>query len=122
MDDTLTARVMIQQLDLDAFAAEQHAADQAIARAAANTDDGWNDLAYNAILSVARTTETFISDACWATGLPEPHEPRALGGVMRRAARDGLIVGTDEFRPSRRVGCHAMPRRVWKSLVFEGDR
>lgn len=112
---------MIVQLDLDSLAAEQAAADNAIAQADTNTDPGWADRAYAAVEHCARLYPTFIVDAIWATGLPEPHEARAIGAVMRRAARDGVIESTDRVIPSTRAGCHANPRRVWRSRIYEAS-
>jgi hypothetical protein len=49
-------------------------------------------------------------------GHDAPHEPRALGALMREAARNGLIEATDRVRPSERPQCHMNPKRVWRSL------
>jgi len=38
---------------------------------------------------------------------------RAIGPAMVRAARLGIIKGTDRVRKSTRAKCHARPKRVW---------
>lgn len=45
------------------------------------------------------------------------HEPRALGALMREAARAGDIEATDAWALSERVACHRRPLRVWRSLL-----
>lgn len=111
---------MIEQLELAPVEREREATDRAIQQAADNSEPGWLDEARTTITRLAHTRQTFISDDVWSAGLSEPHEARALGNVLRWAARTGLIVGTDQFRPSQRSGCHQCPRRVWRSLVYEG--
>ena len=52
-----------------------------------------------------------LVDAIESTGLTT-HTRKALGPVIRNAARDGLIVKTGEYRPALRGHCRPMP--VWK--------
>jgi hypothetical protein len=49
---------------------------------------------------------------------PTTHDNRALGAVMQKAAKAGLIVATSELAPGRRANRHNSPCRVWKSLIF----
>lgn len=51
-------------------------------------------------------------------GLSTP-EPRALGSVMRQAARDKLIVPTGHFRKSIRRECHRRPLAVWAPVNYK---
>jgi hypothetical protein len=106
----------VTQLDLDS---EARARAAAIQSADDHSNPSWNLYARHVIEHVARTNATFISDAVWDAGLGKPPEARALGAVMRWAQREGLIAPTNETRPSAQAGCHQMPRRVWRSLVFE---
>jgi hypothetical protein len=50
------------------------------------------------------------------------HEMRALGPVMRNAAKDGWIVQAYELpkKCATRPSNHRRPLTVWKSLVFKG--
>lgn len=91
----------------------------AIAQAEANAPQQWLADARAAVRHLAAKHPTFIVDAIWELGLPKPPEARAIGAVIQWAAREGLIVGTDDFLPSAQAGCHHVPRRVWRSLVFE---
>lgn len=91
----------------------------AINQAEQNAPEQWLADARAAVRHLAEKHPTFIVDAVWDLGLPKPPEARAIGPVMLWGVREGLIVGTDDFQPSAQPGCHHVPRRVWKSLLFE---
>lgn len=101
---------------LDIIAATE-AKEKAIAAVATNTNPDWWHHCYNII---ATTTNTFTTDDIWQAlenaALPIPHEPRAIGAVLRQAAADGLICPTDTYQPSARVACHSRPVRVWRRV------
>jgi hypothetical protein len=101
---------------LDVIAATE-AKEKAIATVATNTNPDWWQACYN---TIATTTNTFTTDDIWQAledqSLPTPHEPRAMGAVLRHAAANGLIRATDTYRPSARVACHARPIRVWERV------
>jgi hypothetical protein len=90
---------------------------KAIAQVASNANPDWYNQVYNIIRDIATTTDTFTTDDVWQAiehqQLPTPHEPRALGAIMRHAQRDNLIQPTNSYVPSHRVACHARPIRVW---------
>lgn len=83
-----------------------------------HANGAWLDFAWHVVQEVARANETFIVDAVWEAGLGKPPEARAIGVVILRAVREGLIEPTDEYRPSAQPGCHKVPRRVWRSLTY----
>lgn len=91
--------------------------DAAIARVRSNADETWVREAERIISLVVRRQRLFTTDDLWEAGLPSPREPRALGAVMREAARLGICEATGEYRRSERAACHTRPIRVWKSLV-----
>ena len=95
--------------------AAQDAADEAIARVAEAADQAWMDRVLQWVCEQPHGT-TFTTDDVWAAAdrwAVTTGEPRALGAVMRRAAKAGLTVATAEYRPSVRPECHARPVRVW---------
>lgn len=103
---------MTQPSLLDALTAR----DEAIDRVEANAHDLWLAAAREALDELCATRESFTSDDLWAAldGRDvSTHEPRAMGAVLRQAARDGLVAGTRQYRPSVRPACHARPVRVW---------
>ena len=57
------------------------------------------------------------------TGKEKTHDLRALGPLMRRAAKLGWCELADlPPRNSTRRSLHASPREMWKSLIYEGPR
>ena len=79
--------------------------------------------AYEAVERVAQTHDEFISDDVWielaAQGYPEkPREPRALGAIMGKAARAGLMADSGRTRKTANKTSHANPVRVWRSRVY----
>jgi hypothetical protein len=93
--------------------------DSAIDQVEKNASARWKKAALDAVSWVAANNEEFIVDAVWQRlgTLPEPSEPRAMGAVMRRAVKQGLIKGTDRYLPSSRTTAHRNPRRIWRSLL-----
>jgi hypothetical protein len=85
----------------------------AIAQVDANADDEWKRYALGFVAELSADLDEFTTDDLWDAGLIKPREPRALGPVMRRAAKRGLIATTGEFRKSRYRNCAPLP--VWAS-------
>jgi hypothetical protein len=87
----------------------------------------WKEAAYDAVVSVASEQPTLNADHVLAR-IPDnirTHELRALGPIMRRAARDNIIIKS--LRPwvfSARRSRHAAPLQVWDSLIYtpKGDQ
>ncbi len=101
--------------------AGQEARDAALALADAHAAEAFRVAAYAAVGHLARTRSRFIVDDVWramGTAAPSTHDKRAMGAVMQRARKDGLIEPTAEFLPSAQRQCHANPRRVWRSVGF----
>jgi hypothetical protein len=96
------------------------ARDKAINAAERGAPITWVTPAEIAIAYLAKTREHFTTDDVWEhlhqRGHEFPHEPRAMGALMRNAARAGLITATDRVTPSQRPECHRRPIRIWRSL------
>ena len=72
---------------------------------------------------VARRQEQLTSDDVWEwlNKLElklEVYEPRAMGSVLRNAARDHIILPVNQWKVSQRAIAHQRPVRIWKSLIF----
>ena len=96
--------------------------EEAIARVEANANEEWKQAAYLAMYFVARQQEYLTSDDVWSglvDGSASTHEPRAMGAILKRAAKEGIIVATDDWRVSSRPECHGRPVRVWRSLTLD---
>lgn len=106
--------------DLFDYAKSKEARDAGMKQAEDNADDTWKFLADVCVKEVAQRQRFLTSDDVWRLlkDFPGTHEPRALGPVMTRAKRLGIIEATSEFRNSERVATHASPKRVWHSLIF----
>lgn len=90
----------------------------AMARVHAHADPAWLAQAYRAIQDLCARELYVTSDSVWALlderGVPSPREPRALGAVMRQAARDGLLEASGEYVQSEREACHSRPVQKWR--------
>ena len=96
--------------------------DQGIEKAEKHANDeinGWSELAYAFLIDYAASTSEFMAEdvRSAARGLvPEPPSLRAWGGVIRRAAGQGII---------KKVGCgpvdnptsHCANANIWRSVV-----
>lgn len=90
--------------------------DEALVRVADAADPSWNTAAWDALVDYLRTHETFFVDDFWQeTALVRPRESRALGPVVLRAARQGLMKKSGEFRKSAASNMTEKP--IWNSLI-----
>lgn len=89
------------------------ARDEALERLAEQADADWKARAYAAVLMTAfdRGAAGFIADDVW-TYLDLPPQPKALGAVLMRLAREKRIVPTGEVRPHPKR--HATKTTVWR--------
>ena len=96
--------------------------------AAAN--EMWKDYMYDVIWDVADNLEFLTTDDVCINyrsrpenDRPNTHNWKALGPVMKNAAKLGYIEKTEYFRKStdgaRR---HHAPLQVWRSLIFGGKK
>jgi DNA-binding GntR family transcriptional regulator len=97
-----------EQGDLLAQAAIQEAEDHA--------DQAWLNAAQRIVHELVQAGEPFTTDDVWDRldrMDVHTHEPRALGAVMRHAARTGLIVNSGLYCKSSRAQNHARPIPRW---------
>jgi len=98
----------------DALAAR----DRALRQVDENADEAWKLDALAAVRKTCEQLPDFISDDIWTTGgLDSTREDRALGAVIRKAAKLGWCVKTDRVRPS--IRSHLSGKSVWKSNLFD---
>lgn len=84
-------------------------------------DDGWMDRAWDHLVRYLQANAEFFVDDFWATsGLDRPAESRALGPLVNRAAREGLMEKSGEFRKS--VASNLTEKPVWASLIYGGQK
>ena len=94
---------------------------EGMAAAEAGASQEWKDYAMGTILALARKNREFTADEVWAglahLGIDGPQEPRAMGPMMRNAAKLGMITKTGYSRVSQQGTNHARPVAIWKSLI-----
>jgi uracil-DNA glycosylase len=91
--------------------------DEALAMVADAADPSWASAAWDALMEYLRTHERFFVDDFWLeTELERPRESRALGPIVLRAARQGFIVKSGEFRKSAASNMTEKP--VWNSKLY----
>lgn len=77
---------------------------QAIAQADANANADWKVEAERVVRHLADAGQPFTADDVWGILQGEgvsTHEPSALGGIVQRLARDGIISRTGRQVPTR---------------------
>lgn len=92
--------------------------DRAVERVEANADELWKAEAWSFMLRFCEEHAEVFCDDLWDAGLPRPREARAIGPLMMRARKAGLIAPTGQSRPS--VRSHLSSKPVWRSLVYRG--
>jgi len=95
------------------------ARDRALHLVEAHVDEEWLNEALEAVYRTAERLPYLISDDVWHSNLSGTTELRALGPVMRRAARLGWISKTDRLAPSARS--HGSGKPIWRSHLFMGE-
>jgi hypothetical protein len=106
-------------MEPDLLALIEQARDEAIDRVDRNADRDWMEVAYETGVRLARSRESFTSAEIF-DAMPSAattHEPRAMGAVMRKLKRDGVVVATDRFVTSSSLLAHGRPSRVWRSTI-----
>lgn len=95
--------------------------DRAIYAAGAFADSEWKKAAEECVRTLCRLGEDFDTDRVWGmldqTGLHTP-EPRALGAVMQKFARERAIVPSGGYRKSTRRACHRRNLCIWRPVNY----
>jgi hypothetical protein len=92
----------------------------AIAQVTAHANPDWLAAASQALLNVARRQPLLTADDVWrelGDHAPLQHEARAIGPVMLKACKAGIIEATDRIQLSA-LGSGRWKVRVWTSRVF----
>ncbi len=92
--------------------------DDGIKRAEDHPHDDWKQSARDGLELLAATGKEFTSEDIRAL-IPvdiTTHEPRALGGIVRKFLADGCIVSVG-FRESSNPQAHCRPVRVFRGVL-----
>lgn len=94
--------------------------EDAIERCYAGANIEWRIIAERVLYMICRNRLTFTADNVWhiLDGCGKAtQDHRALGAVMRYAARSGWCATTDRYIKSKGKKNHRRPIVVWKSLL-----
>lgn len=96
--------------------------DLAIDQAEDGANDEWYTEALEAVRYIAEGNFSFTTDDVWEQlkqNVPQiiTPESRAMGAVMREAAKRGWIISSETYRKSKRPECHSRPVLVWRSQL-----
>jgi len=86
---------------------------EGMARALANSKDAWRKEAMQAIKLCAKGYASFTATEFRALCKTQPHSPGAIGAVFQKAAKEGIIIPTGEYRQSSLPSTHGRPQKVW---------
>jgi hypothetical protein len=87
-----------------------------------NADPQWREFANAAVRFSAQERQEITTDDVWdlvENFDVETHENRAIGPVMRGAAKAGIIERTDRTITTRRNSRNRGDVRVWRSLIYK---
>lgn len=114
----------MQQMEIDLTKLEG-IKDRAVYVAGAFADAAWVNEATAAVEVLCRLGNDFTGDDVWrllaGTNARTP-EPRALGAVITKFAREGLIYPTGYYRKSIRKESHRRPLAVWRPTKYKRNR
>lgn len=101
------------------FAQADAARDKGMAQAEENAHEAWKATAYATVRWLAKNRSAFTSEdvlKVMAKDFPEltTHDTRALGPVMKRAQKAGVIQPTSDFVKGTRSSRHGAFIRVWR--------
>ena len=104
----------------------QELRDLGIERAAKHAGATWRTKALEVVYVTAKKYPEITSDDVHWTAdgmeLPRPPDPRAWGGIMVQARKNGWITKTGRYMESRRKICHASPKPIYHSHLYPGNK
>lgn len=89
---------------------------EGIARAAETAGEAWHREALAFLRKYARCHETIFCDDLWAAGLPPSTQPKALGALIVRAKKAGVLGEVVGYRKS--AGSNMSAKPVHASLLW----
>lgn len=101
---------------------QEKATERAITIAGNFADQQWYSEAIAALDVLCKRGEDFTTDELWRLleGVEvKTLEPRAMGDVIRRAARSHKIFSTGGYRKSIRKECHRRPLAIWRPVGYK---
>ena len=95
--------------------------DEAMARVEAHADPDWKHMAVRAFMKVAYGSDEFTTDDVWRQleewEVPAPHEPRAMGPIVRSLVTQGVIEPVGRRKKSALPQGHCRPVEVYRRVI-----
>src|SRR3990167_9834179 len=94
--------------------------DMSIQRAGDNANAEWSQAAYEIVKNLCQNRSEFTADdvlEALELGEYSTKDKRALGAILRQAAKAGFCVPTGQFVKSRLPIRHRRPCCVWRSRI-----
>lgn len=95
----------------------------AIRRVGNAANPAWMSMMEKHVATVASIMQEFTTDDVFdyadsvaTADDPTTPELRAMGAVMTRSAKKGIVARTEQYRKSNRRSCHNRPLAVWRSI------
>lgn len=97
------------------YDAAEHAKDAGIENARGGACPLWMDCVRLALARLISEGRPFTSESLWSMVPPPPFgtDSRAMGAVVRDAAKSGLIEPTGRYVEGKRTASHKRPVREW---------
>lgn len=96
--------------------------DRAVYAVGVFADPLWKREAEAALALLCKIGNDFTGDDVWrlleGVGV-KTEEPRALGAIITKYAKDGLIVPTGVYRKSERRKSHRRPLAIWRPVLYK---
>lgn len=99
-------------------------ADEGVERAALSAGGKWIVDATNFLEEYLKKNPSMFCDDLWSAGLEKPCQMRALGQVIRTAAKNGWIeeiIHDNGIVAKHSNSSNRQLKRVWKSKLYTGD-
>ena len=111
----------MEQTDLFDRAKAIKKRDEAIDAVQSGASD-WVESAIAVVRDISTAAAEFTTDRVEyelaRRDIPDPPEKRAMGAVMRIAARRGYVTKTDRTVPSVMPRNHRRPKAIWHSEIY----
>jgi hypothetical protein len=95
--------------------------EEAVSSVEANANAAWRQAAYEALVDHAKTHPRFsafeVTAAMSKREDVATHTLKAMGPIIRKAKKNGIIQHSGEFTANLRG--HLSPTPIWNSLVFD---
>lgn len=99
----------------------QMSLDEALEQVEENANQFWFNACLRTVRQISERHEEFTTDLVWERMEKLPfftNENRAMGAIMRKAAKSGWIEPTGNYEQSKRPECHRRPVAIWRSCLY----